>query len=83
MQTVVLTRKDLVNLVNGVEPSYDQMSMPLIEKNGSYTGGFKDEWTWHIQDDVTEGELIEMYNICKDWGLPKDEDIVPYWEKDK
>ncbi len=65
METIVLDIEDLRKLVRGSFVSYSIMDNELIQKNGSYIGGFVDEWSWDIRDETTEAELIEMYHLCK------------------
>jgi hypothetical protein len=62
-----LTKEDLIALVKGTSPHYNVMEHPLIKSNGSYSGGFKDEWNWNYTFDksLTEEQLFEMYTICK------------------
>jgi hypothetical protein len=64
--TVELTKTDLIALVKGVEPNYDLFDNPLIAANGSYVGGFVDKWSWSFNiNKITESELWEIYNLCK------------------
>jgi hypothetical protein len=64
---VELTREDLIALVKGTSPNYSVMEHPLIKANGTYSGGFKDEWNWNYSFDnsLTDDQLLEMYTICK------------------
>lgn len=67
-----LTKEDLITLVKGTSPNYSVMDHPLIKANGTYCGGFKDEWSWNYSFDktLTEEQLLEMYKICKaSWGV--------------
>jgi len=65
---VELDRDDLVSLVKGTYPSYEIMDSPLIRLSGKYVGGFHDKWVWNdkFSPVLTEDNLWEMYNICKD-----------------
>lgn len=62
-----LDKKDLINLVKGSSPNYEVMEHPLVEKSGRYTGGFVEKWDWreYRLKEMTEEELVELYNICK------------------
>lgn len=61
---IEVDRKDLEAMVKGTCPSYDVMNRPLIAANGSYVGGFVDDWKWSLKFN-TEEELFEMYKVCK------------------
>lgn len=65
MRNLKLDTTDLQNLVKGTTPGYEQMELPIIKANGDYTGGFVDKWSWHLKSNLTEDELIDIYNICK------------------
>lgn len=62
---VDLTKEDLINLVKGTCPNYNVMDSMIERKLGHYTGGFRDDWTWDRLGHLTEEELIEVYNTCK------------------
>jgi hypothetical protein len=64
---VFLGKNDLVCLVMGTSPSYEVMSDTMVKENGTYCGGFKDEWQWdkYKLEKLTEEELWQLYNICK------------------
>lgn len=63
-----LTRNDLISLIKGTSPPYSVFEHPIVKKNGSYVGGHVDKWTWNNQlgDNLTEGELWDLYKICRD-----------------
>lgn len=63
--TVELSKADLANLVKGSTPNYDVMVHPLVNNNGRYIGGFHDKWDWSLKSDMTEEQLWELYNLCK------------------
>lgn len=63
---VELTKKDIINLLRGVEPSYDKMGIVEDMGLGHYIGGFNDEFDWqypnyHLWDKYSEEELYELY----------------------
>lgn len=60
-----LAREDLVNLVRGTQPSYSAMNHPMVSLNGSYRGGFHDDWSWSIKASMTEEQLWVLYHIVK------------------
>lgn len=62
-----LEKEDLVNLVMGITPFYNEFEHPLVKENGSYVGGFVDEWRWakYKLIELNEDELYELYLICK------------------
>jgi len=62
---IVLDRQDLEALLRGMYVSYNHMEIALLKKYGSYTGGFKDEWTWYLENASIE-ELVELYKILKE-----------------
>lgn len=61
-----ITQNMLVDLVNGVSPSYDVFEVPLVKENGSYNGSY-DSWSWdkHNLKKLTAPQLWELYSICK------------------
>ena len=57
---VELTKRDIIHLLRGVEPSYDKMGL------GYYTGGFVDRFEWQypnyrLWDKYSEEELFNLY----------------------
>lgn len=63
---VELSKKDIIHMLRGVEPSYDLMRMVEDMKLGYYTGGFEDRFDWqysnyHLWDKYSEEELYELY----------------------
>jgi len=68
-----LNKKDLINLVKGTSPYYDEMEHPLVQANGSYTGGFVDKWSWNRYDleELSKKDLWRLYNIVEN-GWEKD-----------
>ena len=63
---VELSKKDIVNLLRGVEPSYDKMRTVENIGLGHYTGGFDDSFKWNYQSSkcwnkYSEEELFNLY----------------------
>ena len=63
---VELDKKDLIALVSGTSPYYDAFEIPLVKQNGYFIGGHVDKWSWNSLKELTEEQLWELYNICKD-----------------
>ena len=65
--TVELDKQDLIALVRGTEPSYEQMEHPLVRIHGRYVGGFVDRWEWNISslEELSEKLLWQIYQYCK------------------
>lgn len=63
---VELSRKDLISLVRGREPSYEQMDHPLCEANGRFNASYG-TWNWAYDSltDCTEQELWDFYCYLK------------------
>jgi len=63
---VDLEKEDLINLVNGVSPSYDLFEITIVKKCGRYSGSYG-TWDWIHSElkQLSEEELFELYNICK------------------
>jgi len=74
-----LTKRELICLVRGCEPSYEQMDIPIIRTLGYYYGGHSDEWTWNYGafDGMSELQIYEVYKILQN---PPPEKKV-YWRK--
>ena len=64
---VNLSKDDLVNLVCGIEPTYEAMEHPLLKQYGKFFGGFNSEWSWDRWGlkELDEHTLFTIYNICK------------------
>lgn len=60
-----LNDNDLVSLICGKTPSYDQMKYSIIRLYGKYTGGFVDRWQWAFYKllDAPRKDLIAIYEI--------------------
>lgn len=60
---VDLSKKDLIHLFCGIWPSYKDMGRIASQGLGHYSGGFNDEWSWHVRDlnNLTEEELYNLY----------------------
>lgn len=68
--TAGLDKKDLISLIRGICPSYEQMSDFEKLGLGTYTGGFADKWDWNSKDsscwdEFSEGELYGLYLTLK------------------
>lgn len=66
--TIELTKQDLIHLLKGTTPNYNVMDSPFVKANGSYTGGFKDEWNWNYDcgEKMTEQQIWDTYVLCRD-----------------
>jgi hypothetical protein len=64
---VNLDKEDLVNLVMGTSPYYNEFENPQIKQCGSYTGGMTERWDWKTTEleKLSEEKLYELYLICK------------------
>jgi hypothetical protein len=63
---VTLDRKDLLYLVNGIQPDYSIFDNELVKKSGSYCGGFVDKWSWDYRlNELNDQELWDLYVLCK------------------
>lgn len=63
---VELTKRDIIHLIRGVEPSYDKMGIVKDMGLGYYTGGFVDRFEWqysnyHLWDKYSDEELFNLY----------------------
>lgn len=65
MITVELGKKDLISLVRGTYPSYEQIDELVRLGLGTYTGGFADRWDWSSKGSSCWDEFSEegLYNI--------------------
>lgn len=65
--TINVGREDIVRMVLGTAPHYTVFDNDLVKRCGSYIGGFHDGWAWDLNslDDLTNQELIDLYDICK------------------
>ena len=66
MITVELYKPDIIHMIKGISPSYDQMKKLEYLKQGSYTGGFADKWDWSSNnskcwDQFSTQELFNLY----------------------
>lgn len=64
---IKLDKEDLISLVIGKPPYYNQFENPLVKQCGSYTGGMAERWDWktHELEKLSEEQLYELYVICK------------------
>ena len=63
---VELTKRDIIHLLRGVEPSYDNMGIVEDMGLGYYTVGFVDRFEWqypnyHLWDKYSDEELFNLY----------------------
>ena len=63
---VELTKRDIIHLLRGVEPSYDNMGTVEDMGLGYYTGGFVERFEWqypnyHLWDKYSDEELFNLY----------------------
>lgn len=63
---VELDKRDIIRLLQGVEPSYDKIGIVENMGLGHYIGGFKDRFEWqypnyHLWNKYSEEELYELY----------------------
>ena len=64
MIVVELEREDLVRLLKGVEPDYEQMENPFVKENGRFNGSYGTwSWNWDAFEGCGEIELWGEY--CK------------------
>ena len=61
---VVLTRRDLVNLLRGCSPSYEVMSHPLVKSHFEYCD-HPQQQRWNGLEKMTEAELWTLYLVCE------------------
>lgn len=62
---VELDREDLISLIKGVQPSYEQMSYPLCKREGRFNASYG-VWSWFGSfSEYTEQELWDFYNYLK------------------
>lgn len=54
-------RQDLLSMIKGINPSYEQMSIPAVDANGWYSGSY-DKWSWSGDfKGINDQELYELY----------------------
>jgi hypothetical protein len=62
---VDLTKEDLISIVKGREPSYEQMDHPICKDTGFFSGSYG-TWVWMAGlSDYTEQELWDFYKYLK------------------
>lgn len=64
-----LQRREIINMVKGMDPSYKYVDHPIAEQNGYYTGGFCDKWEWSYDSEFvgfTDEELWDFYILLRD-----------------
>lgn len=64
---VKLDKHDLISLLIGKPPYYNEFENPQIKQCGSYTGGMTERWDWKTTEleKLSEEKLYELYLICK------------------
>lgn len=75
---VDITKKDLVRMVTGCSPSYENMD----NRYGQYWGGFCDKWEWNIHklNNLSEENLWSLYQKLNE-PPPKPKYIVEIEKK--
>lgn len=63
---VELTKRDIIHLLRGVEPSYDKMGIVEDMGLGYYIRGFEDRFEWqypnyHLWNKYSDEELFNLY----------------------
>ena len=60
-------REDIQNMVYGISPAYIAFNHELVNKCGTYCGGFHDKWSWNKSEIemLSLDELVKLYLICK------------------
>ena len=62
MIIVELEMGDVVRLLKGVSPSYEQMGLPFVKENGRFNGSYG-IWSWNW--DAFEGyDELELWDEC-------------------
>lgn len=61
-----LSKRDIIHLLRGVEPTYETMRIVEDMELGNYTGGFEDRFDWNYVSSkswnkYSEEELLELY----------------------
>lgn len=62
--TIKVNKSDLILILKSYNPSFDEMdNVPIIKRNGYYSGGFSESWHWNISAFESESfkDLEEMY----------------------
>jgi hypothetical protein len=61
---LVLTRRDLVNLLRGTSPSYEAMRHSLVKSHFEYCDHPQSQ-RWSGLEKMTEVELWTLYLVCE------------------
>ncbi len=61
-----LDKNDLINLVRGQPPYYPIFDNVLIKSSGYYNDNKGWVWYKYELDKLTEQELFDLYQLCKD-----------------
>lgn len=63
-------KKDLISLIKGFDPSYEQMDDPRVASNGYFAASYG-VWKWNGSfDNMSEEQLYELYVYLKDYKSP-------------
>lgn len=75
-------KEELVSLIVGINPSWDQMKNPTVGKVGKWWGGFLDRWKWDKDSLMacSEEELLKLYQYLK---LPTPSNVYAEQDVDK
>lgn len=66
-----LEKNDLITLVLGTNPSYEEMNRPHVNMCGCYVGGHRDVWVW-------DENVLERLNLLQLWSLYKELKKINY-----
>lgn len=64
---IELSKEDLINMVNGVSPSYDLFEDKRVKGYGDYNGSYG-TWSWrnHELRKLSLTQLFHLYELCRD-----------------
>lgn len=64
---VKLEKDDLINLVCGINPSYEAMGNQIVAKCGRFNGSYE-TWTWYKYElkKLSEDDLYNLYLTIKE-----------------
>lgn len=62
-------RQDLINLIKGSDPTFEQMNIPVIASNGWFSGSYS-RWSWTGNfKELDDQGLYELYITLKTTGF--------------
>ena len=64
MMHLMLTHRDLMNLVRGTSPSFEAMDYPLVKSHFEYCDHPQRQW-WNNLEKLSEAELWTLYLVCE------------------